>query len=145
MTDLETLLDGWGGDLTTFRHAARWGFDLEAIAYRLRTDPQFALELRYCNDHGLPHHRFLDEWSPEDQAKALGSYLHEQQRCGECGIHPEDWPDPDEPTYQVEVRKCPGCELFARWQRWAQEQAEGNNAKDAMDGVKPYLKRRGDG
>lgn len=149
MTDLEAehraqeaaLLDAWGADLPTLQHVTRWGFDLDAIAYRLRQDQQFALEMRLCKEWRIPHSEFLS-WTPEDQAKALGHYVFEAQRCDSCGIHPTDWPDPDEPDFEVATRVCPGCAELDRWNRWVHEQMESTSTKDAADGVKPYLKRR---
>lgn len=143
MSELETLLDDWGSDLATLCHTARWGFDLEAISYRLAQDGQFAIEMRLCKDWRIPHSTFLS-WTAEDQAKALAHMIHEAQRCSECGIHPNDWPDPEEPDWEVAVKVCPGCEVMAKWQRWAQETAEATGSKDAADGVKPYLRRRED-
>lgn len=137
----EAMAEWEGVALPTLFHATRWAVDLDAVIYRLRSDTQFALEMRFCKDWRIPHSELLG-WPEEDQTKALAYFIHEAQRCSDCGIHPNDWPDPDDPIYQVEVRTCPGCAEFARWQRWAQEQSEATNSRDAMDGVKPYLKHR---
>jgi hypothetical protein len=144
VTDLSEVLDQWAGiEAPVLLHALRWGFDYEAIAYRLRHDGQFAMEMRLCKEWKIPHSQFL-KWKPQDQAKALGHMVFEAQRCSECGIHPNDWPDPDEPDWEVAVKVCPGCDVMAKWQRWANERAEDAGSKDAADGVKPYLRRRED-
>lgn len=128
-------------ELPTLLHMVRWGFDYEKIVYRLRSDPQFAIEMRVCKEWRIPHSEFLS-WAVEDQEKALGHFVYEGQRCGNCGIHPDDWPDPDEPVFEATTRVCPGCAELDRFGRWAKERSEdGNASKDAFDGVKTYLRR----
>lgn len=145
MSDVDALVEHWGNaEVPTVLHAVRWGIDIDAIAYRLQNDPQFAAEMRLCKEWRIPHSEFLG-WSTEDQKKALGHFFYEALRCGSCGIHPTDWPDPDEPVFEATSLFCPGCYELERFNRWAKEQAESSGAKDAMDGQKPYLKRRDDG
>jgi hypothetical protein len=141
VTDAAAFGDLDPDGIPTLMHAARWGVDFEAIWYRLANDPQFAMEMRYCNDHNLPHGRFLS-WAPEDQAKALAHFYYEAQRC-QCGLRPDDWPNHEEPTFVSEARFCPGCAELARRERWAREQT-GDKDKDALDGQTFYLKRAED-
>lgn len=137
----EALLDEWDGtEVSTILHVCRWGFDYDAIAYRLQHDRQFAMEMRLCKEWRIPHSEFLS-WCDEDQSKALAHMAFEAHRCAQCGIHPTDWPDPDEPTFEAVVKVCPGCAELDRWQRWAKERSEDEKANDAFDGVKPYLTR----
>lgn len=139
----ETPLEEWAGiDLMTLLHAVRWGFDYDAIAYRLQNDRQFAMEMRLCKEWQIPHSRFLS-WTPEDQAKALAHMAYEAQRCPGCGIHPTDWPDPDEPVFEATTKVCPGCAELDRFGRWAKERAE-DASDDAFDGVKTFLRRVGE-
>lgn len=142
MTDLAAL-DEWVGDYPTLLHRTRWTFDIEAIAYRLKVDPQFAIEMRLCKEWQIPHSQFLS-WDEEDQAKALGYFYHEAQRCAACGIHPDDWPDPAEPLFEAVAETCPGCAELDRYKRWQEEQME-NAPKSAMDGVRSHLRRVADG
>lgn len=74
---------------------------------RLRTDPSFYLEQKFCNEHGLPHSEFL-EWDPSDRAKALAFEIEESLRCAMCGTAQWQW---DENRYAFEVvpHDCPGC------------------------------------
>jgi hypothetical protein len=140
----ESLLEQWEGvELPTLLHALRWGVNYEDIAYRLQHDGQFAIEMRLCKEWRIPHSEFLS-WDEEDQAKALGHFVYEAQRCGQCGIHPTDWPDPDEPVFEAAVKVCPGCAEMDRFGRWMKEKAEDEKANDALDGVKPYLKKVGE-
>lgn len=125
----------------TLLHAVRWGGSFDDIWYRLQNDSQFAMEMRYCNDHNLPHSQFLS-WAPEDQAKALAHFYYEAQRCN-CGLRPDDWPEHDHPTFTAEARYCPGCAELARRERWARDQM-GDRDKDALDGQTFYLKRAED-
>lgn len=138
MTD---TLDGWGGDVPTLLHALRWGFDYESIVYRLHHDPQFALEMRVCKEWRIPHSEFLS-WEPEDQSKALAFYVYEAQRCASCGVHPEDWPDHNEPVYEAEAHFCPGCAELERFKRWLHDKTEKAPAS-ASDGITATLKKTG--
>jgi hypothetical protein len=137
MSDLWAL-----DDLPSLFHLARWGFDYEGIVHRLRNDDQFALEMRLCNEWHMPHSVFLD-WEPEDQANALAAFAYETRRCGRCGIHPMDWPDPMVPEFDAILEVCPGCAETDRYQRHITEQQE-RMPKSAGDGVRIALKRRGD-
>jgi hypothetical protein len=141
VTDVDPLAGLWDAvEVPTVLHAVRWGVDADAIAYRLQSDPQFAAEMRLCKDWRIPHSEFLG-WSVQDQQKALGHFFYEAQRCGQCGIHPTDWPNPDEPTFEATALFCPGCHELERFNRWAKQQAEDSHSQDALDGQKPYLKR----
>jgi hypothetical protein len=128
------------GSMPAFLHAIRWGIDFDAIWWRLRHDERFAMEMRVCKEWRIPHSEFLG-WGIEDQKKALGHFFYEALRCSQCGIHPTDWPNPDEPTFEATALFCPGCHELERFNRWAKQQAEDSHSQDALDGQKPYLKR----
>jgi hypothetical protein len=130
-------------DLTGLLHAGRWPVDVDMLGWRLRNDHLFALQMAVCREYRIPHSAFL-EWDELDQAKAIAFQIHESRRCGTCGILPEDWPDDapnEDPPYEPDVKVCHGCEEMARYTRWLRDQAKEDDAK--MDGVTPYLKRRG--
>ena len=133
-------LDDWGAPLSVLIHATRWTIPYDEIVHRLRQDGQFALEMRLCNEWHIPHSEFL-KWAVEDQNKALAFFAYERQRCGSCGVHPMDWPDPTEPVFDAVAETCPGCAETDRYQRYLQEQAE-RLPKSAADGVRVVLKKR---
>lgn len=135
-------LEDWGADVTVLLHAARWSLPYEGIVYRIRQDQQFALEMRLCNDWHIPHSKFL-KWDREDQEKALAQFAYERQRCTNCGIHPDDWPDHTIPMFDAVAETCPGCAERARYERYLAEQAE-KMPKSATDGLRVVLKRRDD-
>lgn len=65
----------------------------------------------YCGPRGIPHSRFLD-WSTDDQEKALWWMARERQRCNGCGTHPDEWNEDlggSREAYKAEERTCPGC------------------------------------
>jgi hypothetical protein len=69
--------------------------------------------MRFCNQIGIPHSKFLGEWSDEDRSKALASLLFEGQFCPSCGTAPWEW-DPEQGgsrfAYEPYEEICPGCE-----------------------------------
>ena len=76
---------------------------------RLRYDPTFALEVRWCADHGLPHSALL-AWDPEDRAKLTAHILEESARCQMCGTSPWEWEE-DPFAYEPVQETCRGCQL----------------------------------
>lgn len=69
--------------------------------------------MRFCNEVGIPHSRFLEEWSDEDRSKALAYIIYRAQICDLCGTAPWEW-DPEEDgsryAYEPVEEICPGCE-----------------------------------
>lgn len=65
--------------------------------------------MSYCNEHGIPHSRFL-EWDPEDRAKAIAFALEKAQVCSMCGTAEWEWHE-DRRAYLPVVEVCPGCQL----------------------------------
>lgn len=63
--------------------------------------------------HGIPHEKFLREWSDEDRAKALATMRFEAQICHSCGTSKWEW-DEDQGgsrhAYEPIEEICPGCE-----------------------------------
>jgi len=137
MSDLDFDLD----QLSDLFHASRWGFSYEGIVHRLRNDDLFAAQMRLCNEWHMPLSEFLDRFTPEDQANALAYHAHETRRCKSCGIHPDDWPDPEVPMFDAVLEVCPGCAETDRYQRHITEQQE-RMPKSASDGVRIVLKKR---
>ncbi len=127
-------------DLPRLLHQSRWNFDYEGIVHRLRHDDLFAAQMRLCNEWHMPHSEFL-KWKPQDQANALAYFAHEARRCRQCGIHPDDWPDPEVPLFDAVLEVCPGCAETDRYQRHITDQAE-RMPKSAADGVRIALKKR---
>lgn len=80
---------------------------------RLRYDSHFYLEMSFCNEHGIPHSRFLD-WSPDDRSKALAFSLEKSERCSMCGTAEWEW-DPAQGgsrrAYEPSQEFCQGCYL----------------------------------
>ena len=74
---------------------------------RLRADPSFYLELKFCNAHGLPHSEFLN-WSDADRSKAIAFEIESGLRCQTCGTAPWEWEE-DRFAYEVVDEYCPGC------------------------------------
>jgi hypothetical protein len=67
--------------------------------------------MNYCGPLGLPLSEFL-AWPQRDQDAALLWKMRSQQRCSECGTHPDDW----DPAHGGHARAhvaheytCPGC------------------------------------
>lgn len=77
--------------------------------YRLRADVQFRSEVAFCNEHGIPHSVWLEEWSPEDRAKALAYEAEKSLVCSMCGTAHWEWED-DKHAYTVVENICLGCE-----------------------------------
>jgi len=109
-------------------HRLRLPVDHDHWAQRLRRDPLFAVEMKVCREWGIPHSTFLGgqddpdsepvppgTWSRLDREKAIAYVLHENQRCGSCGTHPIDWPTEDDEPFEVEGRRCFGCQATQRW------------------------------
>jgi len=69
--------------------------------------------MSFCNQHGIPHSVFLDEWSEDDRAKALGYMAYEGSMCSMCGTGRWEW-DPEQGgsrfAYEPVEEICPGCE-----------------------------------
>jgi len=76
---------------------------------RLRVDGTFALELRYCNEHGLAHSTFLS-WDPTDRAKALAFLMEQSEQCQLCGTAAWEWAE-NRFAYEPVERFCQGCYL----------------------------------
>jgi hypothetical protein len=76
--------------------------------------------LRFCNEIGIPHSKFLEEWSDEDRSKALAYLVYRGQFCESCGTAPWEW-DPEQGgsrfAYEPKQEICPGCEK----KDWARE------------------------
>lgn len=80
---------------------------------RLRYDAAFATELGYCVDRGIPHSKYLEQWSAEDRAKVVALLLERSERCSMCGTSPWEW-DPAQGghkhAYDPEHQICLGCQ-----------------------------------
>jgi hypothetical protein len=69
--------------------------------------------MRFCNQIGIAHDRFLEEWSEEARAKALAYELYKAQICEMCGTAPWEWDESQGGTrfaYEPVEEICPGCE-----------------------------------
>jgi hypothetical protein len=53
----------------------------------------YAAEVAYCVKHGIPHSRWLADWSDEDRATVIAWQAREAGRCSGCGTFPTDWLD----------------------------------------------------
>ena len=76
---------------------------------RLRSDAAFALEVSFCNEHGIPHSEFL-AWKPEDRAKALAFVMESSEHCSMCGTAAWEWEE-NPHAYDAEEKQCKGCYL----------------------------------
>lgn len=65
------------------------------------------MQMRFCNEHGMPHSQFLD-WNPDDQAKALAMMFDDAQRCQLCGTADWEW-EQDRHAYEPVLKTCLGC------------------------------------
>lgn len=65
--------------------------------------------MQYCNEHGLPHSKFL-AWDPIDRAKALAFVLEKNERCVMCGTAEWEW-ELDRFAYEPVEKFCHGCYL----------------------------------
>lgn len=120
-------------------HSLRLPVDHQHWADRLRSDPLFAVEMRVCREWGLSHSQFL-AWDPDDREKAIAYVIHEGQRCGSCGIHPDDWPTEDAEPYEVEGRRCFGCQATERYLSGIRDHAQRTNDQRATWGLQTVLK-----
>ena len=90
----------------------------DEFLWRFLSDPTFAAEVAYCCTHGLPHSEFLGRvvypgearWLPRDRAVALAYQQYMAERCGDCGTHPDQWPEgmrgyPMDPEWE----RCQAC------------------------------------
>ena len=76
--------------------------------------------MRLCNQWGIPHSRFLKEWSDEDRSKAIGYMLYEAEFCNMCGTARWEWDEEQGGSrfaYEPFEDICPGCEK----KDWARE------------------------
>lgn len=110
---------------------------------RLRYDPRYFLEQKYCNEHGLPHSTFL-AWAPEDRAKAIAFEIESAQRCQICGTAPWEW-DPaqggNKHAYEVIEHFCQGCH-DREYMQDAAANAPGVRLELAKTGTVESAKRR---
>jgi hypothetical protein len=74
---------------------------------RLRYDGIFQAQMRFCNEHGLPHSEFI-EWESDDQAKALAYMFEESTRCPMCGTADWEWEE-NKHAYDPVMKTCLGC------------------------------------
>ena len=90
-------------------HLTRDSVEWRAFVWRVVNDSRFAAEMRFCNEHAIPHSQFLS-WPEDDRAKALAFEQWEAMRCRRCGMHPMLWPeDSTDPPYTVDAHRCQGC------------------------------------
>lgn len=87
-------------------------FGRQPFRDRLKRDPQFAAESKYCFDKGIPHSEFLDRWSDADRAKVIAQALDSAERCSSCGTAPWEWEEDPEAYVAVRVA-CSGCQARA--------------------------------
>lgn len=69
--------------------------------------------MRFCNENGIPHSKFLEEWSDEDRAKALAYIMYRAQFCDSCGTAEWEWDEEQGGSrfaYEPVETICPGCE-----------------------------------
>lgn len=88
--------------------------------------------MRYCGPRGIALSTFLS-WPEADQDAALTWAEHEDQRCGTCGTHPDDWHG-DRYAWHAEVSRCAGCEQL-------EQLAASDRTKDIGKGIKLHLAR----
>lgn len=95
--------------------------------------------MRYCNTHGIPHSRFLEEWDPDDRAKCIAFEAHHAMVCSRCGTAPWEW-DPEQGgsrfAYEPVEEICFGCEM----KDWVQK----DQAKNDHPGKYVALRPRND-
>lgn len=76
-----------------------------------------------CAQYRISHSHFLGgpaRWTPPDRDKAIWWYLHEQERCGECGTRRSEWDEQqggDRDAYRAVKLRCRGCELVQQAQK----------------------------
>jgi hypothetical protein len=69
--------------------------------------------MRFCNEIGIPHSKFLKEWEEEDRAKAIAYIIYDAQVCSMCGTAPWEWDEKQGGSrfaYEPVEEVCPGCE-----------------------------------
>lgn len=66
--------------------------------------------MEYCEERGIPHSRFLAEWTPEDRAKVLAVRLERSVKCQRCGTSDWEWAA-DAHAYTPIAVRCIGCHL----------------------------------
>lgn len=69
--------------------------------------------MRYCHEHGIPHSRYVAEWTKEDKAKEVAFMLEEGQRCPSCGTAHWEWEE-NKYAYTTEEVFCQGCYIKSR-------------------------------
>lgn len=74
---------------------------------RLRYDGLFLAQMRFCNDKGIRHSKFL-KWSQDDQAKALAYLFEDAERCPMCGTADWEWQG-NKHAYEPVLKTCLGC------------------------------------
>jgi len=107
------------------------------------------MELRFCNEHGIPHSIFLGRvwpnpddpyepyWIEEDWKKAIAYQVHTSEVCEQCGTTNDMWLDEDNfpldpPLYEVESFRCHGCYQMGLMRKTIPSEEEG---------VRPVIKR----
>jgi len=89
----------------------------------------------YCGPKGLGLHEFLS-WPQESQDAALAWQAYNNRRCGQCGVHLDDWKEDlggDREAWHAEQYTCPGCLKLGRLQETLQ---------DAKGGIGPGVHTR---
>lgn len=119
-------------------HIAHRRADPEQFAFRLASDVQFAAEIRYASEHGIPRSRLLGrvpgvgepEWTSADLIEVLAYQHWCDDVCPGCGIHPLQWPEAStDPPFDVEASRCPACLAKGLYERHIKEH-------DNLDGVR---------
>lgn len=81
-------------------------------------DPQLKIEMRLCNQMGIPHSIFTGRawprpgepmWLDDDQDKAIAFMLLEAEICQGCGWAERQWKDDDE-VFIADAKRCKPCE-----------------------------------
>lgn len=98
---------------------------IEHLVHLLDTNPEAALRAQIAHRANLPFSEVVERWSMEDLAWELAITRKEidrvRHRCPSCGIDPRDQLTPwgrlgENPSYRLEVRRCPFCEEQAELQ-----------------------------
>jgi len=112
--------------------------DPEQFAFRLESDPQFADEIRFACEHGIPRSKLLGrvvaqnepEWTTGDLTEMLAYQRWHDEVCPGCGIHPLQWPEAStDPPFNVEASRCPACSAKGRYEHRLKDQGD-------LDGVR---------
>lgn len=64
--------------------------------------------MQFCNEHGIPHSVFLEEWSEVDRAKALAYIIESNLKCPLCGTAEWEWEE-NRQAYVPQTKQCWGC------------------------------------